>query len=201
MTSKFTSVLRNIDTSGLNYRLVDAKGQLVGRLAAQLAVILQGKDKPTFAPHADNGDVVVVVNARHVEFTGRKWENKLYKWHTGFPGGLKERTATQVHAKDPSEILRRAVVGMLPKNTLRKSRDRKLRIYPDAEHPFQEHARLVPWQPPPRALRVKRPLWDLPEGFEPLNPEAYLKRYGHQLSEEKRAHLQRLIQEAGEESE
>ena len=108
-------LVQNVDTSGLSYRLVDAKGQVVGRLAAQLAVLLQvgtgslrlcdalrsltprlctrhepsgsyvqGKDKPTFAPHENSGDVVVVVNARHAEFTGRKWNNKLYKWHTGW---------------------------------------------------------------------------------------------------------------------
>jgi large subunit ribosomal protein L13 len=127
-----------------------------------------------------------------------------------YPGGLKERTATQVHDKDPSEVLRRAVVGMLPKNTLRKvaawqhphqharqlcaaplvsdatavghmnrnwivhcpqARDRKLRIFPDADHPFKDHPRLVPWDPPPRALRRKRPLWELPEGYVPFNPE------------------------------
>lgn len=199
MTSKFTSILRNVDTTGLSYRLVDAKGQLVGRLAAQLAVILQGKDKPTFAPHEDSGDVVVVVNARHAEFTGRKWNNKLYKWHTGYPGGLKERTATQVHEKDPSEILRKAVAGMLPKNTLRKARDRKLRIFADADHPFKDHLRLIAWEPPPRALRRKRPLWELPDGFQPFNPEAYLKRYGHQLSDEKRASIQQLIRESEEE--
>jgi ribosomal protein L13 len=83
---------------------------------------LQGKDKPTFKPNADDGDVVVVVNAAQAELTGRKWEQKLYRWHTGYPGGLKERTAEQVAARKPGAELRSAVLGMLPKNNLRRVR-------------------------------------------------------------------------------
>jgi len=193
MTSKFTNIIRNVDTAGLNYQLVDAKGQVVGRLASQLARLLQGKDQPTYTPHEDVGNVVVVINARHVELTGRKWDRKLYRWHTGYPGGLKERTASQVHEKDPSEVLRKAVSGMLPKNTLRQARDRKLRIFPDEDHPFKDHPRLVHWQMPPRKLRVKEPLWVLEPHEEPMNPGAYLKRYGHQLDEKERLRIEALV--------
>ena len=101
---------------------MDAKGQVVGRLASQIARVLQGKDKPTFAAHEDGGDVVVVVNAEHVEFTGRKWDQKLYRWHSGYPGGLKERTARDQHSRKPDYVLRAAVLGMLPKNNLRRVR-------------------------------------------------------------------------------
>lgn len=193
MTSKYTNVIRNVDTSGLNFRLVDAKGLVVGRLASQLAIVLQGKDKPTYAPHEDSGDVVVVINARHVELTGRRWEKKIYKWHTGYPGGLKERSAERVHELDPGDVLRRAVNGMLPKNLLRKPRDRKLRIFPDADHPFQNHPQLLHWQMPPRKLRVKEPLFVLDPGSEPMNPVAYLRRYGHQLDEPTRQRVEAMI--------
>lgn len=90
--------------------------------AAALAPWPQGKDKPTYRPNADDGDVVVVVNAGEVELTGRKWDQKLYRWHTGYPGGLKERTAKQMAAKKPDAVLRGAVLGMLPKNNLRRVR-------------------------------------------------------------------------------
>ncbi|EFN58737.1 hypothetical protein CHLNCDRAFT_19927, partial [Chlorella variabilis] len=122
---------------GLRLRLVDAKGQVVGRLASQIATILQGKDKPTYRPNADDGDVVVVVNAGEVELTGRKWDQKLYRWHTGYPGGLKERTAKQMAAKKPDAVLRGAVLGMLPKNNLRRSMARKLRIFAGERHTFE----------------------------------------------------------------
>jgi large subunit ribosomal protein L13 len=82
----------------------------------------QGKDKPTFQPNQDDGDVVVVVNAGDIELTGRKWDQKLYRWHTGYPGGLKERTAKDMFARKPDSILREAVLGMLPKNNLRRVR-------------------------------------------------------------------------------
>ncbi|KAK9837291.1 hypothetical protein WJX81_003791 [Elliptochloris bilobata] len=179
MSSK--QLLRGVKTEGLRFRLVDAKEKVVGRLAAQIAVLLQGKDKPTFSPWKDTGDVVVVKNARHVEFTGRKWEQKVYRWHSGYPGGLKERPVRIQREKAPEEILRRAVYGMLPKNNLRKERARKLRIFPDEEHPFVGDPRLVPWEAPPRKLRVKEGLFEVPQGFEPLNADAYRKRYGHML--------------------
>ena len=113
---------QGVVTEGLKFRLVDAKGEVVGRLASQIAQILMGKDKPTYAPWRDDGDVVVVINAAHIEFTGRKWDSKLYRWHTGYPGGLKERTARDQFERKPDFILREAVLGMLPKNNLRRVR-------------------------------------------------------------------------------
>jgi large subunit ribosomal protein L13 len=114
---------------GLRFRVVDAKGHVVGRLASQIARVLMGKDKPTYSPWQDNGDAVVVINAADVEFTGRKWENKLYRWHTGWPGGLKQRTAKDQLARHPEAIIRDAVSGMLPKNNLRRVSERREHIF------------------------------------------------------------------------
>ena len=115
-----TPFLQNVEVEGLRWRLVDAKGVVLGRLASQISKLLQGKDKPVYDPSKDLGDVVVVINAKDVELTGRKFENKVYRWHTGYPGGLKERTVKDQWERDPTQILRRAVSGMLPKNNLRK---------------------------------------------------------------------------------
>lgn len=108
--------------------------QVVGRLAPQVAKLLMGKHKPTYMPHADNGDFVVVVNARQAAFTGKKSTDKLYRWHTGWMGGLKTLTARQMMEKDPRRILELAVKGMLPKNPLRDDRLKRLRVYPDEAH-------------------------------------------------------------------
>lgn len=169
------------DVEKLRFRLVDAKGQVVGRLASQIAKVLMGKDKPTFVPWRSDGDVVVVINSKDVEFTGRKWEQKLYRWHTGYPGGLKERNARDTHSRDPCAVLRNAVRGMLPKNNLRKEMSRKLRIYPGPEHGITG-VNIEPMKLPPRKIREKESLFILPEGFEPFNPEAYWKRYGTRLA-------------------
>ncbi|KAL4426999.1 hypothetical protein ABPG77_009560 [Micractinium sp. CCAP 211/92] len=179
------SIIRGVQSlESLRFRLVDAKGQVVGRLASQIATILQGKDKPTYCPNKDDGDVVVVVNAADVELTGRKWDQKMYRWHTGYPGGLKERTAKQMFAKQPDSILREAVMGMLPKNNLRRSMARKLRIFPGERHDFEGHPALLAFQMPPRKLREKGELFELPPGFEPLNTQAYFKRFGHRLGKQ-----------------
>eukprot|EP00879_Flechtneria_rotunda_P016929 GHRR01017723.1.p1 GENE.GHRR01017723.1~~GHRR01017723.1.p1 ORF type:complete len:256 (+),score=95.85 GHRR01017723.1:288-1055(+) len=167
--------LEQVDFTGLRMRLVDAESQVIGRLAAYLSVILQGKDKPVFAPNKDHGDICVVTNAEKAVFTGRKWEGKLYRWHTGYPGGLKEITAKELWRRDPTELIRKAVYGMLPKNNLREARMRKLRLFPGPEHPFKG-VELIPWQMPPRKLQDKGLGWLLPDGFEPMNPEAYVKR-------------------------
>ena len=106
--------------------LVSSK--VVGRLASRISTILMGKHKPVFLPHKDNGDFVVVINAADVKFTGNKFKQKLYRWHTGYPGGLKEVSVKMMHQKKPNELLRRAVWGMLPKNKLRKVRARKLQV-------------------------------------------------------------------------
>jgi large subunit ribosomal protein L13 len=117
--------------------LVDAKDKVVGRLASQIALRLRGKHKPIFTPHADTGDFVVVINAEKVAFTGKKWADKLYYRHTGYIGGLKQISAKKLLEKRPEEILRSAVKGMLPKNSLGRRQLKKLKIYAGSEHPHQ----------------------------------------------------------------
>eukprot|EP00731_Ephydatia_muelleri_P031550 Em0023g57a len=116
---------------------MDARGQIVGRLAATLSLLLQGKTKPIYHPAADTGDHVVVTNTRHVTFTGNKWDQKLYRHHTGYPSALREIQANHLHEKDPTKVLWKAVYGMLPKNNLRKKRMRRLHLFPDMEHPYE----------------------------------------------------------------
>jgi large subunit ribosomal protein L13 len=115
--------------------VVDAAGQVVGRLASDLANILRGKNKAIYTPHNDTGDFVVVVNADKVSFTGRKLEQKLYTRYSGFIGGLKQTKAKDVLAKKPREILMHAVKGMLPKNSLGRRQLKKLKVYAGSEHP------------------------------------------------------------------
>lgn len=119
------------------WHLVDARGQVLGRLAARVARVLMGKHKPQWTPHLNCGDHVVVINARQIRLTGKKLDQKVYRWHTGYPGGLKEVSARVLYQRKPEEMLREAILGMLPKNKLRKRRARKLRVYPDSEHPHQ----------------------------------------------------------------
>ena len=116
------------------WHLVDASNQVVGRLASQIVHSLRGKHKPTFEPHLDCGDYVVVINAKDVMFTGNKMSDKLYRWHTGYVGGLKEVPAKVYLKHKPEEILRKAVLGMLPKNRLRIMQARKLRVFPGEKH-------------------------------------------------------------------
>jgi large subunit ribosomal protein L13 len=115
--------------------LVDAKDKTLGRLATQLAVRLRGKDKPIFTPHADTGDFIVVINADKVVLTGKKWDGKMYYRHSGYMGGLKEIPARRLLEKRPEEIIRLAVKGMLPKNSLGRRQLKKLKIYVGSEHP------------------------------------------------------------------
>ena len=117
--------------------LVNAEGKILGRLATELAKILRGKNKPTFSPHVDTGDFIVVVNAEKVVLTGKKMKDKIYYHHTGYPGGLKEVNAEKLLAKKPTEILRIAVKGMLPKNSLSRQVLRKLKIYAGPNHPHE----------------------------------------------------------------
>jgi large subunit ribosomal protein L13 len=120
-----------------NWYLVDAKDRVLGRLATQIAMRLRGKHKPIFTPHADTGDFIVVINANKVTLTGRKWDKKIYYRHTGYTGGLKEISAKKLLEKKPEDILRFAVRGMLPKNSLGRRQLRKLKIYSGSEHPHQ----------------------------------------------------------------
>jgi large subunit ribosomal protein L13 len=117
--------------------LVNAEGKVLGRLAVELAKILRGKNKPTFTPHVDTGDFVVVVNAEKVVLTGRKIKDKKYYHHTGHPGGIKEITAGKLLDEKPTQILRMAVNGMLPKNSLGRQMMRKLKIYKGPNHPHE----------------------------------------------------------------
>ena len=115
--------------------VVDAEGQRLGRLATEIAMILRGKNKPSFTPNADTGDFVIVVNAEKVIVTGRKSEQKLYRRHSGRPGGMKTETFEQLQRRIPERIIEKAVKGMLPKNALGRRLFTKLKVYTGAEHP------------------------------------------------------------------
>ena len=115
--------------------LLDADGQVLGRLAAQAARLLMGKHKTTYTTFLDCGDHVIVVNAKKIRLTGQKIEKKIYRHHTGFPGGLVERGAAEMKKTRPEQMIRRAVEGMLPKTKLGKAMARKLKIYVDDKHP------------------------------------------------------------------
>ena len=117
--------------------LVDAEGKILGRLASRLAQILCGKDKPMYTPHMDVGDFIVVINAEKVKVTGGKEEKKIYYRHTGYPGGLKERTFEKLLSLRPEDIIRKAVRGMIPKNKLGRQMFKKLKVYAGSEHPHQ----------------------------------------------------------------
>lgn len=148
--------LRRINLEGLRWRVFDANGQVLGRLASQIATVIQGKDKPTYTPYREDGDMCIVLNAKDICVTGRKMTNKFYRWHTGYVGHLKERSLKDQMAKDPTEVIRKAVLRMLPRNKLRDDRDRKLRIFTGNEHPFVDRV-LEPYVMPPRHVREMRP--------------------------------------------
>jgi large subunit ribosomal protein L13 len=120
-----------------NWYVVDASQQRLGRLATEIAMVLRGKNKPTFTPHLDTGDFVVVINAEKVEVTGKKSSQKLYRRHSGRPGGMKTETFAKLQARIPERIIEQAVKGMLPKNTLGRQLFTKLKVYPGSEHPHQ----------------------------------------------------------------
>ncbi len=120
-----------------NWLLVDAEGQTLGRLATQIADALRGKLKPTYTPHIDVGDFVIVVNAEKIAVTGNKLREKMYYRHSGYPGGLKKRTLSDMLERRPEEVIRLAVRGMLPKNRLARKQLTKLKIYAGPEHPHE----------------------------------------------------------------
>src|SRR5256886_7402373 len=129
--------------------VVDAQGQVLGRLASRVASILRGKHKPTFAPHVDVGDHVVVVNAEKIHLTGRKLSDKRYRWHTGYIGGLRDVSAETMLRSHPDRVIEWAVQGMLPKNRLGKAMAEKIKGYRGAEHPHPAHQA----EPPPAPAR------------------------------------------------
>src|SRR5213592_4006199 len=120
--------------------LVDAEGKTLGRLATQIADTLRGKVKPEYTPHVDTGDFVVVVNAEKIAVTGKKLDEKLYRRHSGYPGGLRTRTLREELNRRPTEVLRKAVKGMLPRNRLARAQLTKLKIYAGPEHPHGAQA-------------------------------------------------------------
>ena len=122
---------------GRKWYLVNAEGKILGRLSSRIAQILSGKDKPIYTPHLDVGDFVVVINAEKVKVTGNKEEKKIYYRHSGYPGGLKERTYQELLDKKPQDIIRKAVRGMLPKSKLGRQMFQKLKVYAGPQHPHQ----------------------------------------------------------------
>jgi large subunit ribosomal protein L13 len=123
------------ETFARSWHIADVEGQTLGRAATKIADILRGKHRPTFTTHADAGDFVVVVNAEKVHLSGKKWTGKLYRDHTLFPGGLKTKTAEQLVKRHPTDLIKRAVWGMLPKGPLGRRIYKKLKVYAGAEHP------------------------------------------------------------------
>jgi len=119
------------------WHLVDARDKVLGRLASEIAIILRGKNKPIFTPHMDAGDYVVLINADKVVLTGNKLEKKIYYRHSGYVGGLKKTTAKEMLQKRPENLIRLAVKGMLPKNSLGRRQLTKLKIYAGPDHPHQ----------------------------------------------------------------
>jgi len=131
-----TTALRTQDIEQKWY-LMDCSGKRLGRLSVQVANILRGKNKPEYTPNSDVGDFVVLVNAKNIEVTGNKSENKIYFRHTGYPGGIKKISFKDQLEKDPEKIIRDAVKGMLPKNKLNRQIIKKLKVYNDEVHPHE----------------------------------------------------------------
>jgi large subunit ribosomal protein L13 len=133
---KSTAMLTREDAlAGRRWYVIDARDQVLGRVASEAAKLLRGKGKPSFTPHVDCGDFVVVVNAEHVRLTGPKERTKVYYRHSGYPGGIRAQTAGKLRSAHPERLLRLAVTGMLPKNRLGRRLASKLKIYTGPEHP------------------------------------------------------------------
>mgnify|MGYP001326833931 CR=1 FL=1 len=133
-TLSYKTVSANKATVSKKWVLVDADGQTLGRLASKIAKLIRGKHKPNFTPHVDCGDNVVVINAEKINLTGKKWTDKSYIRHTGYPGGQRSLTATEMFQKDPTRLLEKAVKGMLPKNILGSALFRNLYVFAGSEH-------------------------------------------------------------------
>lgn len=141
---------RNEATSGDRWHVIDATDQILGRLATEAATLLTGKNKPGYAPFLVTGDHVVIINAGKVRLTGQKLDQKVYRRHTGYPGGLREISIRRMLETRPEDVIKEAVSGMLPKNKLRKQLERRLRVYSGPEHP---HAAQKPEPVAPKARR------------------------------------------------
>lgn len=129
-----TTYMANENTVDRKWFVVDAEGERLGRLASEVATILRGKHKPTYTPHVDTGDHIVIINAEKIELTGSKLENKMYYRHSGFPGGLKERNAAEMREHYSERMIELAVKGMLPKGALGRQMAKKLHVYKGSEH-------------------------------------------------------------------
>lgn len=121
------------------WHLIDAKGQVLGRMATQISTYLMGKHKPTYSAHMDSGDYVVVINCDKVELTGKKEKQKVYYSHSGYPGGFKETSYEQLKSKQPEKVIEKAVYGMLPTNKLRSERMNRLKVFVGEDHPYKEN--------------------------------------------------------------
>ncbi|MDY0234900.1 MAG: 50S ribosomal protein L13 [Gudongella sp.] len=128
------SYMANANNVERKWLIIDAENRVLGRMATEIATILRGKNKPTFTPHVDTGDFVIVINAGKVKLTGKKLMQKKYSYHTGYPGGLKQIPYHTLMEKNPEKIIELAVKGMLPKNSLGRAMYKKLKVYSGAEH-------------------------------------------------------------------
>ncbi len=133
-TLSYKTVSANKATVNKEWLVVDADGQTLGRFASKVAMLIRGKYKPNYTPHVDCGDNVIVINAEKIQLTGKKWTDKSYIRHTGYPGGQRSLTATEMFGKDPARLVEKAVKGMLPKNKLGSALYRNLYVYAGAEH-------------------------------------------------------------------
>ncbi|MGB7395021.1 MAG: 50S ribosomal protein L13 [Pricia sp.] len=133
-TLSYKTVSANKSTVDKQWLLVDAEGETLGRMASKVAKMLRGKHKPSFTPHVDCGDNVIVINAEKVNLSGNKWDDKMYLRYTGYPGGQRSRTARQILEKHPERIVEKAVKGMLPKNKLGAELFRNLKVVVGTEH-------------------------------------------------------------------
>ncbi|MFC0300781.1 50S ribosomal protein L13 [Virgibacillus soli] len=132
-----TTFMANENNIERKWFVVDAEGKRLGRLASEVAAILRGKNKPTYTPHADTGDYVIVINASKIELTGNKINDKMYYRHSGHPGGIKSRNADEMRTRYPEKMIELAVQGMLPKGSLGRKMGKKLHVYRGAEHNHQ----------------------------------------------------------------
>ena len=133
-TLSYKTISANKATANKQWVLVDAEGQALGRLASKFAKLIRGKHKPNFTPHVDCGDNVIVINAEKITLSGNKWTDKSYIRHTGYPGGQKSLTATELYGKDPARVVEKSVKGMLPKNKLGAALFRNLTVVVGTEH-------------------------------------------------------------------
>ena len=137
MQTKHTFMLRKEDIAR-NWHVVDVEGKVLGRVATEIAQLVMGKNKPTYTPHTDNGDYVVVINATKVDLTRDKENTKTYSWHSGFPGGFRQMVFKEMIKQNPEKVIAHAVKNMLPKNKFRNLRLARIKTFPTAEHPYQD---------------------------------------------------------------